>query len=190
MKKLFILRHGETLDNLRGICQGQTPGELSPKGRYEAQLAAQHLRNVALDRAITSDLKRAIDTAEEIVKVHPKLKLELDERLRERYLGVLQGQSLTKLEVSEAELLLEGVEPWEDLLARVALLLRELEEAREEQILLVSHGVTIRALLSLCGIALEDDRPLAIANASLTTLGYRAGRWELLELNDTSYLEL
>lgn len=90
--RLIITRHGETFDNINRICQGQTQGELTQEGLEQAKKLGMRFKTTEIDAVYSSDLKRAVDTAKEILKPHPKLKLRLDKRLRERYLGELQGR--------------------------------------------------------------------------------------------------
>ena len=67
---LFLVRHGETVDNARQIMQGQTQGCLNEKGREQAQQVAQRLAEEAIDAVVASDLHRAIQTAEIIAAPH------------------------------------------------------------------------------------------------------------------------
>ncbi|MFQ6617233.1 MAG: histidine phosphatase family protein [Fidelibacterota bacterium] len=44
--KIYLIRHGETEENLRGIVQGHFPGKLTPKGIIQAEkLAEEPCRN-------------------------------------------------------------------------------------------------------------------------------------------------
>ena len=93
MKVIFVT-HGETIENASGILMGQAiGGELSPLGRRQAQVAGKELESIQIDAAYSSDLSRAVQTAEEILKYHRELKLILTEALRERSFGSLQGKN-------------------------------------------------------------------------------------------------
>jgi len=87
--KLIITRHGETIENINKICMGQTDGQLSKKGIEQAKKLG--IRNRKIDAIYSSDLKRTVDTAKKILKYHTDLKLNLDKRIRERFMGKLQG---------------------------------------------------------------------------------------------------
>ena len=63
--KLIITRHGETIENVKGIAMGSLPGNLSKKGKKQAKLVAKRLKNININAIYTSDLKRAYDTAKE-----------------------------------------------------------------------------------------------------------------------------
>jgi len=89
--RLIVVRHGETIENSKNISMGQRGGNLSPKGTEQAKKLAERFKNRKFDAIYSSDLKRAVNTAHEILKYHP-LKLNLDKRLRERFFGEQQGK--------------------------------------------------------------------------------------------------
>ena len=62
MTTLLLVRHGETVDNVRQIMQGQTQGELTPNGIEQARALAAELKDTPIDVFVSSDLKRAFDT--------------------------------------------------------------------------------------------------------------------------------
>lgn len=94
--KLIITRHGETVENINNICQDQTGGQLSPKGIIQANKLALRFKGFKIDLIYSSDAQRTIDTSEKILKYHPNLKLNLDQRLREQFLGRIQGRPFPK----------------------------------------------------------------------------------------------
>ena len=60
MTKLFLVRHGETVDNARQLMQGQTQGELNATGVAQAEDVARRLAAEHFDAIIASDLHRAV----------------------------------------------------------------------------------------------------------------------------------
>ena len=62
-RRLLVLRHGQTSHNASGIWQGQTDTDLSEVGREQAAVAAHALAGQGIDVIVTSDLRRAADTA-------------------------------------------------------------------------------------------------------------------------------
>ncbi|MFW5852855.1 MAG: histidine phosphatase family protein, partial [Nanoarchaeota archaeon] len=90
--KLIIVRHGETFENISGICQGQSDGTLSDKGKLQAKKVAERLKDEKIDALYSSDLQRTVDTANEILRYHPKIELKKDKLLRERYFGEFEGK--------------------------------------------------------------------------------------------------
>lgn len=89
--RIFIVRHGETNENVEGIIQGQLDTLLNEVGYQQASKTGAALRNESITRVISSPLKRTLDTAQEIATHHPGLVVEKDVRLMERCFGVLQG---------------------------------------------------------------------------------------------------
>lgn len=68
--RLLLIRHGETVDNVNKIMQGQTPGKLTPNGVEQARELAMRLKQEHIDAFVSSDLKRAVDTCVEIAAPH------------------------------------------------------------------------------------------------------------------------
>ena len=62
MTKLYLVRHGETVDNAAHIMQGQTPGELNEAGIAQAEEVAKKMTNDHIDVFVSSDLHRSIQT--------------------------------------------------------------------------------------------------------------------------------
>jgi probable phosphoglycerate mutase len=91
--KLIITRHGETVENTKGIMQGHLPGKLTEKGKEQARKIADTLKNEKIDVFFSSDLKRAKDTIKEIYKYHKSKPLIYTEELREKDLGELTGKT-------------------------------------------------------------------------------------------------
>jgi probable phosphoglycerate mutase len=90
--KILLTRHGETLENKKWILQGWRPGHLSKKGKEQAKLLADRLKDVKIDVIYTSDLKRCIDTAKVIAKYHKNAKFIEEKLIRERKLGEFEGK--------------------------------------------------------------------------------------------------
>ncbi|KAI9065381.1 phosphoglycerate mutase-like protein [Trametes sanguinea] len=90
--KVYIVRHGETEENRRGVMQGQLDTPLNAAGVRQAALAADALADVPFGAAYSSDLQRASKTAEIILERHPGVQLQTTEALRERYMGDWQGE--------------------------------------------------------------------------------------------------
>ncbi len=70
MTTLLLVRHGETVDNVRQIMQGQTQGELTPNGIEQARALAAELKDTPIDVFVSSDLKRAFDTCVILAAAH------------------------------------------------------------------------------------------------------------------------
>ena len=103
MKKIVLLRHGQSLWNKENKFTGWTDVLLTPEGLQEAKQAAILLRenNFSFDYCFTSYLSRAIDTLNIVLKGlnQEYLPVEKSWRLNEKHYGVLQG--LNKAETAE-----------------------------------------------------------------------------------------
>ncbi|KAJ1023512.1 hypothetical protein NDA16_003129 [Ustilago loliicola] len=156
--RVLIIRHGETRENVERIIQGQLDTDLNNRGRQQAELTGRFLSCTRIDRIIASPLKRAADTAKAIHKHQPStLKLEYDDRLKERAFGVLEGKvyggGSNKLEDTEG---IERMEPfserlasfWNDLVTRPNTNASAAGKEVTETVVLVSHGAAISALMN------------------------------------------
>src|SRR5439155_26438920 len=88
--QFIVVRHGETEWNIRGIRQGNLDSRLTEKGMAQAKALAQRLAREKFSALYSSDLGRAVQTAEMIAAVTGQ-EIVTDARLRERNRGVFQG---------------------------------------------------------------------------------------------------
>ncbi len=97
IRRLVMLRHGQTDFNLGSRMQGQLDTELSELGRAQAVAAAEALGKRQPLLIVSSDLRRAYDTA---VKLGERtgLTVRVDDRLRETHLGDWQGMTHTQID--------------------------------------------------------------------------------------------
>ncbi len=98
-RRVLLIRHGESTWNAAGRWQGWGDPPLSARGREQATILAGRLADRAVSRLVSSDLSRAVQTAE-ILAEALGVRLELDPRLRERDLGCWAG--LTEAEIRAA----------------------------------------------------------------------------------------
>nr|WP_299411276.1 histidine phosphatase family protein [Acaryochloris sp. IP29b_bin.148] len=97
--RLILVRHGETEWNRRGQFQGQIDVPLNDNGRQQGQQAADFLKDVPIDFAISSSLARPKETAELILKHHPQVSLDLSEPLWEISHGTWEGCLESEIEI-------------------------------------------------------------------------------------------
>ena len=98
--RLLLVRHGETEWNRVSRFQGSRDVPLNERGREQAQLAAQFLKDVALDFAVTSPMLRPKETAEIVLQNHPGLNLETAPQLQEIGHGLWEGKLETEIEAA------------------------------------------------------------------------------------------
>lgn len=103
---LFIVRHGQSTWNLEKRWQGQTETSLTDLGHSQARSIAQWFqqqRHVP-DHVYSSDLKRALDTAETVrLAICPEIPIRKDPRLRELSMGCFEGLSAAQVQQSFPE---------------------------------------------------------------------------------------
>jgi len=97
MITLYIVRHGQTVDNLENRIQGHTDSPLTELGVRQAQAAADRLASEHFAAIYSSDLGRAVRTAEMIASRHG-LPIQTTPLLRELNLGVAQGLTREEFE--------------------------------------------------------------------------------------------
>ena len=118
MTTLYLVRHGETVDNANQIMQGQTQGELNENGVQQAREFSEQWKNKEIDIILASDLKRSIDTARIIAEPH-QLEVLTTPLLRERDWGSFTGRFIPDL---KGEVWPDDIETLENLLSGECLL--------------------------------------------------------------------
>lgn len=96
--KLIFIRHGQSIGNATHTLLGHTDLDLSELGFAQARATAEHLKNEKIDAVYSSDLKRAMSTAEPHAALRG-LTVNPDKQLREVYLG--EWENMTVDEVIE-----------------------------------------------------------------------------------------
>ena len=152
--------HSTSVDNERGIATGWLDGSLSDTGREQAKRLGERRRDDGLTVVFTSDLRRAVETAE-IAFARSAIPIERDQRLRECNYGALNGMPRTELDAQRTRRLDEPFpdgESWREAVARVAGFLEELPRACDGQrVLIIGHVATRWALDHVViGIPLEE----------------------------------
>ncbi len=95
MSYLLLVRHGKSEWNRLGKWTGHTDIGLVEEGVHEAQSAAEAIRDIPIDCAFVSDLKRAQETFTEICRVleKPDMPVTIDPAIKERHYGVYTGKN-------------------------------------------------------------------------------------------------
>jgi len=97
LRRLVLLRHGQTMHNVTGRMQGHLDSVLTEVGFAQAVGVAPEIARLGPDRLLSSDLRRAVDTAD-VIGAAAGRPVKLDARLRETYLGEWQGRSTAEIE--------------------------------------------------------------------------------------------
>ena len=147
MIRLYLVRHGETIENASHILQGQSEGHLSDVGISQAREVAEKLKATTFDLVISSDLTRARRTAEIINEFH-HLPLFTSPLLRERDWGEFTGKKISEIRVRPEEFP-PSVENPQQLQQRARQFLNFLFEHYEgKTVLAVGHGYFNRCILA------------------------------------------
>jgi probable phosphoglycerate mutase len=96
--RLLFVRHGETEWNRQSRFQGQIDVPLNDNGRAQSQKAAEFLKNVQIDFAVSSPMLRPKETAEIILQHHPSVQLQFHDGLTEISHGLWEGKYETEIE--------------------------------------------------------------------------------------------
>lgn len=159
-RRLVVWRHGETAQNSGGIYQGQLDTELSDVGVEQAAVAAGALTAYAPSALVSSDLRRAADSARALAGL-TGLEPRLDARLREIDVGTWSGMTRAwvlsaypgvseALERGEDPVRGEHGETMTDVAARTAACARDVVGAMgpRDTVVLTTHGQAGRALVA------------------------------------------
>lgn len=105
--RLLLVRHGETQWNRETRFQGQIDVPLNENGRVQSNRAAEFLKEVQIDFAVSSPMLRPLETAEIILKHHSNVQLQLSSGLSEISHGLWEGKLEAEIEASFPGLLHE-----------------------------------------------------------------------------------
>lgn len=200
--RIIFVRHGETEHNRESRYQGHADSVLSALGRSQATRAGERLKREKIAAVYSSDLSRALRTAECVAAPHG-LTVQTDPDLRECSFG--EWENLTVSEIGERypELYRNylrdsvahrapGGERLEHLRERVAAAVESIaRDHPNETVVVVTHGGPIRAFLCHAfGAELTTFRRISTDNCGITVFSrIPEGRWHLETLNDAAHLD-
>ena len=198
---IFAVRHGETEWNLLGKQQGHLDSPLTDQGIKQAHSLAESLQGRGIEVLYSSDLGRALQTAE-IIGIELGIEVNVDSRLRERHLGSMQG--MTRAEFStrfpEESVLFESRDPdyvfpgGESARQRhersVAACTDLASQHKGDRVLVVAHGGVLNSLFChTLGISLTGPRRFSLFNAAINYFSICGDVWRLEAWGDTSHMK-
>ena len=201
MTTLYIIRHGQSLGNLKGRFLGHTDLDLSELGYKQAERVADFFENIHIDAVYSSDLCRAFNTVKPIAD-KKGLCIIPRTRLREISSGKWENGEFDRLKSEFAEdygiwltdignaVCTEG-ESVAHLQERVATELTAIAKAHEGQTVVIgTHATPIRAMTCLWrGLPLSEMKNIPwIANASITKVIYDDGVGKIAEYEILDHL--
>ena len=200
MTELILIRHGETDWNAQQRIQGHLDIPLNRTGLAQAEAIGERFRDVAIDVLVSSDLRRAMQTAAPLCQAR-QLELLREPRLRERHLGVLQGKTReeaqqeapTAFDIFRSRATDATLDEGESLAAfasRVIDVVAELTRTHDnKRIVAVTHGGVLDiAYRHATRMPLEAARNFPIHNASVSTFRLESGELRLQSWCDISHL--
>lgn len=222
LTELWLVRHGESIANVAAT-RAEIDGldvvpidlrdadvPLSPTGEEQAAALRTVIadRRGAIDVCFCSPYVRARETlAIALTDTMPFVPVSVDERLRDRELGILDlltRRGVAQRHPAEAERRLRlgkyyhrppGGESWADVALRLRSFLRDAEAPPGQQrALVVAHDAVVMILLSLLlpwdePTLLEFAQSHTVLNASVTHLRRTADGWQLVAFSDVAHLQ-
>jgi broad specificity phosphatase PhoE len=176
--QIYLVRHGETDWNEKGLLQGQTDIPLNKEGEKQAiEVAKKHFKKIEFAAIFSSDLVRAKKTAE-LIALEKKMAVETSTLLRERDFGPFEGRHFNevmkqlRLDIQGFRILTDqeadslGIESDTKVMERFLRFLREVAVAYQgKKILVVTHGSVMRVFLTKLGyLSKEESRQVFIKN--------------------------
>ena len=198
--RIVLVRHGESIMNkiesrLNMFC-GALDVPLTERGRAQAASLVDNEYILSLDRVYSSNLIRAHETAK-IMSQNTNLEVQVDTRLRERSLGIFEGEFRDELEIKYPEYFKkedqlkfrrdfvakapEG-ENYTDVVARVTDFLNSFDLKSDLKIAIVSHMHAMRCMLYvLMGLTKEEILKVTVPNSEAIVLeGDELGNFKLI----------
>ena len=200
--RLILVRHGQTVHNIESRYQGHSNSDLSELGRVQAERVGERLSHEQIDAVYSSDLTRAVDTAEAIAKFH-KLPAHTDARLRECAFGEWEGLTVDEVAEQYPELYQNyrrdsithrapGGERKEELQARTVDAVNDIVRQHPDgTVVVVVHGGSLRAFFCHAFDAgLETFTKIRFDNCGITAFSLEpSGRWFLEYSNEICHLK-
>lgn len=190
-KTLYLMRHGQTLFNVRRKVQGFCDSPLTELGIKQAQIARRYFDNnhITFDQAYSSTSERASDTLE-IITSHEYKRLK---GLKEWNFGTFEGESEDlnpKLPYGDFFVAYCG-EAEKDFQKRVSdTILEVMQKNNHDSVLMVSHGAACRTFMRFWGHKSSVDHIGKIGNCCVFKYEFENNEFTLLEVINHNFDEL
>lgn len=199
--KVYITRHGTTEWNIQRRLQGWKDSNLTEEGVMRAVNLGKRLKDIEFDIMFSSPLNRALETTK-LIRGNKNTKIVTHDGLKELGLGIWEGMVLDSIEKEYPKeyhlyrnnpmeyIPIQG-ETYLDLFNRVEDFLNEIKAMDVENILVVSHGVTIKAMLKIIkNLSLDEFSELPVyTGTALNIVEVHGDNFKLISENDISHIE-
>lgn len=201
IKKIYIVRHGQTDFNKQGIVQGSgVDSSLNTFGRQQTEAFYHAYKDVKFDRVYTSSLRRTIESVEMFFK--DNIPTEVLPGLNEISWGKKEGQPITEEDDAfyyqmlrnwqngETHLKIQGGESPEEVIKRMTPAVNTImSRAEEKTVLVCMHGRAMRILLChLLNYPLKSMDLFEHENACLYVVKHTGSMFQLERHNDVAHL--
>lgn len=202
MKKIYLVRHGETTWNLEGKTQGIKDSQLSKNGLLQAEALGRRLSNENIEIIYSSSLKRARRTSEIIAGILG-IPCQFNHQLIEMNFGLWEGLTIEEIgknyptelrrwretpheaNIPEGESIINAQKRIVSYINGVIL------SSKENNILVVSHSTVIKLyLLHILNMDLSDYYRLKQENCCMNIIEYKCYGPVLVKYNDTSHMDI
>jgi probable phosphoglycerate mutase len=201
LTRFVVVRHGETQWNLEARIQGHGDSALTAKGLAQAGAIAGRLAGEPFDVLLSSDLGRALQTAQCIGRMTNR-EVVADARFRERNFGCCEGITYAELherfpdafgrhlQDSDPDLRIPQAETRREFYARIAGAFEDLAgEQPGRRVLVVCHGGVLAALFRhVHGIPAGEPKGIDIPNAAYNSVVRAPSGWLIEAWADTAHL--
>ncbi len=201
---LYLVRHGQSAGNAEGRFGGHGTTPLSPLGRKQALLTAKALAKERVQVVYSSDLQRAVESAEPLAKLL-KLQVHTSPAFRERHVGVLEGLTFDESKLQypadyyalvnrSVDHVISGGESYRHLLRRITSKLQNiLRDHQGQRIAIYTHtGAICYMTLYLLGAIHRRTKNtpwIVTSNCGVSRFEIRGRRnVRVVALNDTRHL--
>lgn len=200
MIEIYLIRHGTTLWNREARFQGHTDIALADEGIHQAELLRERLRPLHFDAAYSSDLCRAMRTAEIVAEPHGITVVPVKE-LREVQMGVWEGMLIADIKSQYAaeyqlwrdkptQMHLAGFEGVEDTARRVFGAFEKIvaQHRAGQRIMVVGHGMTNSLILSrVSNLNLDGCHEFLQGNTAVNIIQYDGKNYQSVLINCTNH---
>ena len=200
MKKIIMVRHGESVTNVTRVFTGQLDVPLTETGREQALRMAEYMDKYHVDKMYASPLVRALDTAKAIA-IRQNCQIETVDALMEINAGNWHGRPFEEIAEEFPETyqawrkdigtaVTDGGESCAQLYDRVVGFFEKVLQEPEETVCLVCHATPIRMIESFIeagSVKAAQEIPW-VPNASVTVYEYD-GAFHLVERGTSHYMK-
>ncbi|MEM0073142.1 MAG: histidine phosphatase family protein [Thermoplasmatales archaeon] len=171
MKKVILVRHGESFANVNNIISEELDKyPLTQRGVEQTLFTGEQLKDLKFNGILYSPVLRTKQTAKTLAEI-TGLTAKEDKRVREAGLGPYNGYKVDDVPKMSREDL--GMETWESILKRM----RETIKDYDGCYIIVSHGLPIRVLTaSFLGLDEASSFGIDIKPASMTAIDVSEGK--------------